>query len=88
MRTVLWAGTAAIALSGCLSYSPQQYSSFSSYDLCELHHYQSPNLTAAARAALADELRRRNENCGSLLAQIRRDHEDDYYDRMYNRQSP
>jgi hypothetical protein len=78
----------ALIVAGCLAYGPKQYSAMTAYELCELQHYQRVNLTPAGRAALDDELRRRNENCRSLLAQIQRDREDDWHDRMYNRQSP
>lgn len=88
MRTSVVAGAAALAMAGCLSYSPQQYSAMTAYDLCELEHYQRINLSAAAKAALADELKRRNESCRGVLPQIAQDHADDDYDRMYNRQSP
>jgi hypothetical protein len=88
MRTLLLAGAAALAASGCMTYGPRQYSAMSAYELCDLQHYQRANLTAASRSALADELRRRNENCRGLLAQIQHDREDDWHDRMYNRQSP
>ena len=88
MRSTLVAVGAAAALSGCLSYSPQQFSAMSSYDLCDLQHYQRMNFTAAGRAALDAELKRRNESCRGLIAQIERDHADDEYDRMNNRQSP
>lgn len=88
MRTSVMAGAAALVTAGCLSYSPQEYSSMSAYDLCELEHYQRVNLSAAAKAALSDELKRRNESCRGVLPQIVQDHADDEYDRMYNRQSP
>ena len=88
MRTTLVALAAAAGLTGCLSYSPQQISSMSSDDLCDLQRYQQMNLTAAGKASLEAELQRRKESCSGLVAQIDKDHADDEYDRMYNRQSP
>lgn len=80
--------SATALLGGCVSYGPEQYSGMSAYRLCDLSGYQRMNLTEASRGALDAELKRRNEDCRTLSAQIARDHEDDRLDRMYNRQSP
>lgn len=88
MRPILIAGVAALAASGCLTYGPKDYSAMSAYELCDLQHYQRVNLAAASRSALADELKRRNDNCRGVLPQIEHDRADDWHDRMYNRQSP
>lgn len=87
LRLACAAVTAAL-MTGCLSYGPAQYSAMTPYRLCELRQYQTQNLTANARTALDAELKRRNEDCRALAPQIARDHADDEYDRMYNRQSP
>jgi len=88
MRTPVISVVTALALAGCLTYSPRDLSTMSAYDLCDLQHFQRVNLTAPARAALDAELTRRSENCRGVLPQIERDREDDWLDRMYNRQSP
>lgn len=80
--------SAAALLGGCMSYAPEQYSGMNAYQLCDLAGYQRMNLTEPSRIALDAELKRRNEDCRTLSAQIARDHEDDRIDRMYNRQSP
>lgn len=80
--------SAAALLGGCVSYAPERYSGMSAYQLCELSGSQRMNITEASRRALDAELKRRNEDCRTLSAQIARDRADDTYDRMYNRQSP
>jgi len=88
MHAGLAVALTALALPGCLSYTPRELSSMSAYDLCELQAYQRVNLTAATQAQLAEELRRRHEDCRGVMPQIDKDRADDVYDRMYNRQSP
>jgi hypothetical protein len=88
MRIFVIAFAAAFLLAGCLTYGPKDYAAMSAYDMCELENFQRVNLTSASRAALEQELKRRNENCAGLMPQIVRDREDDWLDRMYNRQSP
>ena len=88
MRALVTGVAAALAVAGCLTYGPKDYSAMTAYDLCELENFQRVNLTAASKAALEQELKRRNESCSGLIPQIVRDREDDRYDRMYNRQSP
>jgi hypothetical protein len=90
LRLLRTLGALAFAgpITGCISYSPAQVSAMSAYDLCELENFQRVNLTSASKAALEQELKRRNENCAGLMPQIVHDREDDRLDRMYNRQSP
>lgn len=88
MRAGAAVASTALLLSGCLSYTPRELSSMSAYDLCELQAYQRVNLSAATRPLLTAELQRRKEDCRGVMPQIDRDREYDYYDRMYNRQSP
>lgn len=88
MRAPVIPVVAALMLPGCLTYSPRDVSTMSAYELCDLQHFQRVNLTTPAKAALRAELERRNENCRGVLPQIERDREDDWLDRMYNRQSP
>ena len=66
------AAAAALALAGCVSYSPSQMSAMNTVDLCELGQMQGPNLSAETRAAMQSELSRRGESCSkysSVLAQ-------------------
>ena len=64
----LCALVAALALGGCVSYSPSQLSGMNTVDLCELGQMQGPNLSAETRSAMQGELSRRGESCSKYSA--------------------
>jgi hypothetical protein len=86
LGTTAFAG--ALALSGCVTYGPQQLSAMSSYQLCELDAVQRVNLAPATREQLAAELARRNEDCRAHLPKIQQALAHDLYERTYFNQSP
>ena len=64
--------SAALAVGGCVTYSPVTLSSMDTVDLCELRQMQGPNLSAETRSAMQGELTRRGESCSkhsAVLAQ-------------------
>src|SRR3954469_10459816 len=82
------ASAGALALGGCLTYSPTQLSSMQTVDICQTIDVQAYNLTPETRSAIQSELQRRNESCSqysNVVAQRRQDAMD--YE-MYGKQSP
>ena len=62
----------ALALGGCVTYSPSRLSEMDTVDLCELRQMQGPNLSPETRSAMQGELTRRGESCSkhsAVLAQ-------------------
>lgn len=76
------------ALSGCLSYSPQELGGLSDYQLCKLNTVQRVNIAEASKRSLAGELDRRKEDCRTHHAAIKAQLDEDLYDRTYRNQSP
>ena len=60
--------SAALALGGCVTYSPARLSTMDTVDLCELGQMQGPNLSAETRSAMQGELARRGESCSKYSA--------------------
>ena len=76
--------TAAL-LAGCVSYAPAELARLSTIELCELRETQSFNLSATSKAAMQNELQRRNENCAAYRALLAERREAALYREMYGK---
>ncbi len=82
------AGSLAVLLGGCVSYTQGELSSMSVVDICELEYVQRPNLTPQGRQAIQSELQRRNDNCGNHAAQVAKRYEAFMYSQTYKNDDP
>jgi hypothetical protein len=73
---------------GCVSYAPGELAAISDYELCKIEAVQRPNLSAASRSALENELARRKENCVAHRPAIQAQLAAELYERTYFNQSP
>jgi hypothetical protein len=78
----------AIALTGCVSYSPSNVGSMSTLEICELQVEQAPNLTAESKRLLESEVGRRKESCSAYAPAIASRKAADIYRWTYGNQSP
>jgi hypothetical protein len=78
----------ALAVGGCITYSPQELTAMSSVRLCEMQLYSRVNLNNDTKARLQDELRKRNEDCRQYVAQLEKQRADDRETAMYNLTGP
>ena len=76
LTSTLAAASVALALGGCVTYSPSQLSAMSTVDLCELQNMQGPNLSPETRQAMQGELQRRNDNCRNHAVEVAQRYED------------
>jgi hypothetical protein len=79
---------AALALGGCVTYSPSQLSAMQTVDICETIDVQSYNLTPETRSAIQSELSRRNESCGKHAAVVAQRRQDFLDHETYGKNSP
>jgi hypothetical protein len=78
----------AIALGGCVSYSPSNVGAMSTLEICELQTEQAPNLTPESRRLLESEVARRKESCSAYAPAIASRRAADIYRWTYGNQSP
>ena len=81
----LWACAAALAVAGCVSYSPTQLSAMNTVDLCELQQMQGPNLSPETKGAMQTELSRRGEACSKYSAVLAQRYADYLYRETYGK---
>jgi hypothetical protein len=85
LRVSLCAGTAALALAGCVTYSPSQLSAMNTVDLCELEQMQRPNLSPETKSAMQSELQRRGESCSKYSTVLAQRYADFMYRQTYGK---
>ena len=76
------------AISGCITYAPQEARALSTYSICETEVNQGPNLAEDTRRLLQAELARRKESCGPHAPAINAARQREFYDQVYGNQSP
>lgn len=81
-------GALAALLGGCVTYTQGELSKMSVVDICELEHWQRPNLTPEGRQAIQGELARRNDNCRNHSAEVTRRYQQFMFTQMYPYDSP
>ena len=87
-----WDAASAVAsvglLAGCLNYAPQELSTMSVTDLCEMQTVYRANLSEESRNRVTSELQRRNEDCRAQADAIASRRAEFLYDKTYRNQSP
>jgi hypothetical protein len=85
LRAAFMSGSVALALAGCVNYTPSQLSGMSTVDICETEYMQRPNLSPEAKQAIQAELQRRNDNCRNHAAEVAQRYEDFMYRETYGK---
>jgi hypothetical protein len=75
----------AVAVAGCVSYSPAQLSAMSAVDLCETEYMQGRNLSADSKRAIQSELQRRNDSCRNHAEAVAQRYEEFMYRETYGK---